>query len=99
MTIEEEQDCLAEGGEFHLAASPDDCRCRGNRGDANCDEAVNVFDIDPFVLAMVNQVQWEAAFHCNYLAAADLNCDGEVNAFDIDPFVACLAAGGCGQCD
>ena len=98
-TLMTEEYCLSQGGEFHVAPSPSECRCSGNRGDTNCDEAVDVFDIDPFVLAMVNQGQWEAAFGCDYFAAADLNCDGEVNAFDIDPFVACLAAGGCGQCD
>ena len=70
------------------------------RGDANCDDVVNTFDIDPFVLALVQgQDGWEAAFGntaCDYFCVCDANGDSAVNAFDIDPFVACIVAGGCG---
>jgi len=68
-------------------------------GDVNCDGATNVFDIDPFVLALVDEEGYEAAFpDCDYLRA-DTNCDGHVNVFDIDPFVECLVAGGGHTCD
>jgi len=75
-------------------------------GDLNCDGAVNVFDIDPFVLALTDPVEYAALFpSCAYLLA-DANHDGEVNVFDIDPFVqlltsapptaaCCNPAGGC----
>ena len=57
-------------------------------GDMNCDGAVNVFDIDPFVLAMTDQAAYEAEYpECVY-ENADVNGDGSVNSFDIDGFVA-----------
>ena len=70
-------------------------------GDLNCDAAVNVFDIDPFVLALTSAPEFGA-----YLAAypqcegmlADTNCDGQVNVFDIDPFVDCLVGAASPSC-
>jgi hypothetical protein len=63
-------------------------------GDVNCDGAVNVFDIDPFVLALTNPQGYAFALpSCNILTA-DANKDGLVNAFDIDPFVLLLTSGG-----
>jgi murein tripeptide amidase MpaA len=75
--------------------------CEHQLGDLNCDGLLNVFDIDPFVLALTSAPEFEA-----YYAAlpdcdgtlADINCDGMVNAFDIDPFVLCLTGGGCPPC-
>jgi hypothetical protein len=62
-------------------------------GDLNCDGAVNVFDIDPFVLALTNPAGYAAAHPaCDYMLA-DVNGDGAVNAFDIDPFVGVLTGG------
>jgi len=68
-------------------------------GDLNCDGAVDVFDIDPFILALTSAFD-EPPF-AGYLAAypdcdprlADVNGDGLVNVFDIDPFVAALTGG------
>lgn len=67
-------------------------------GDANCDGFVTNFDIDPFVLAVVNfaepnppagysagQACWDARG-----CWGDVNRDGGLSNFDIDPFVACL---------
>jgi len=51
---------------------------------------VNVFDIDPFVIALTDQPAWEAAYSCGFLCANDCNGDGTVNVFDIDPFVQIL---------
>lgn len=66
-------------------------------GDTNCDGAANLFDIDPFVLALTDQAAYEAAWPDCDIRTADADCNGEVNLFDIDPFVACLTAdGGCG---
>ena len=75
------------------------------RGDANCDNAVNVFDIDAFVIALAQgQAAWEAAYggplpwrpyyDCGYTCLNDCNADGAVNVFDIDPFVELLIGGG-----
>ena len=61
-------------------------------GDLNCDSAVNVFDIDPFVLALTDEAGYAEKYpDCDYLLA-DINGDGSVNVFDIDPFVALLTA-------
>ena len=63
------------------------------RGDLNCDNSVNVFDIDPFVLALTSGPGCEPYYDeypdCDCMLA-DINCDGNVNVFDIDPFVQCL---------
>ena len=61
-------------------------------GDLNCDGTVNVFDIDPFVLALTDAAGYALLFPaCDYLLA-DANGDGMVNVFDIDPFVALLTS-------
>jgi len=59
-------------------------------GDVNCDDLVNNFDIDPFVLALTDPNEYQKRFPtCNYLTA-DANLDGVVDNFDIDPFVRLL---------
>ena len=71
-------------------------RCLGLlAADANCDGALNAFDIDPFVVGLTTgQAGWEAlpTSTCDYYCAIDVNGDGLVNAFDIDPFVQRLTA-------
>jgi hypothetical protein len=63
-------------------------------GDLNCDGSIDVFDIDPFVLALATPEAYVAAYpDCDYMLA-DINGDGAVNAFDIDPFVILLTGGG-----
>jgi hypothetical protein len=63
-------------------------------GDLNCDGSIDVFDIDPFVLALTNPEAYAAAYpDCDHMLA-DINGDGAVNAFDIDPFVILLSGGG-----
>jgi len=62
-------------------------------GDVNCDSAVNVFDIDPFVLALTDMDRYRAAHPGCDPGSADINGDGAVNVFDIDPFVSLLVGG------
>ncbi|HOO16198.1 MAG TPA: hypothetical protein PLU99_03735 [Phycisphaerae bacterium] len=62
----------------------------GLPGDLNCDGAVNVFDIDPFVLALTDAAAYDAAYPTCDIELADVNDDGQINAFDIDPFVLLL---------
>jgi hypothetical protein len=62
-------------------------------GDLNCDGAVNVFDIDPFVLALTDAAGYAGQYPTCNRDLADLNRDGLVNAFDIDPFVSRLTGG------
>jgi hypothetical protein len=65
-----------------------------HRADTNCDNVVNNFDIDSFVLALTDVAGYEAAFPDCDIFNADVSCNGRVDNFDIDPFVACLT-GGC----
>jgi hypothetical protein len=57
-------------------------------GDANCDGAVDLFDIDAFVLAASNPAAYAANFPGCPLDLCDCNGDGSVDVFDIDAFVA-----------
>src|SRR5262249_26663429 len=64
-------------------------------GDLNCDGKVDFDDIDPFVIALIDQSQYESLHpDCNY-ANADVNNDGLVDFNDIDSFVTCLVNNGC----
>jgi hypothetical protein len=56
-------------------------------GDVNCDNAVNYFDIDPFVIALLDADTYAAQFPACDALTADMNQDGVVNYFDLDPFV------------
>lgn len=56
-------------------------------GDANCDGVRNNFDIDPFVLAIVNRAAWMAAFPGCDMENLDTNNDGRFDNFDIDSFI------------
>jgi hypothetical protein len=60
---------------------------RLEHGDLNCDGAVNAFDIDPFVAALVDPTEYQAQYADCDATLADLNLDGCVDVFDIDPFV------------
>jgi hypothetical protein len=60
-------------------------------GDLNCDGVVDVDDINPFVLAIVDPVAYQAAYpNCNFLNG-DCNGDGFVDFDDINAFVALLS--------
>ncbi|MBK8915341.1 MAG: hypothetical protein IPM64_12215 [Phycisphaerales bacterium] len=64
-------------------------------GDMNCDGVITNFDIDPFVLALVDAESYEAQFPDCSILNGDINSDGQFNNFDIDPFVACIINLGC----
>ena len=53
-------------------------------GDVNCDGAVNLLDVGPFV---------DLISDGEFLAKADINGDGTVNLLDVGPFVALLSGG------
>ncbi|MGH6959255.1 MAG: hypothetical protein ACREE7_02105 [Dongiaceae bacterium] len=59
-------------------------------GDLNCDGALNNFDVDPFVLALLDPAAYAAAHPDCDIANADVNGDRRVNNFDIDAFVRLL---------
>ncbi|MGE0481407.1 MAG: hypothetical protein AB7Q17_13140 [Phycisphaerae bacterium] len=97
-------DCFNFGGTYQGNAVP--CgSCGGGpcagvlAGDSNGDGFVNNFDIDPFVLALIDPAGYTALFcggdpQC-VICRNDMNADGAVNNFDIDPFVLCLVSGSC----
>lgn len=59
-------------------------------GDMNCDGTVNNFDIDAFVLALVDPTGYAAAFPSCDRLHGDIDRSGAMNNFDIDPFVNCI---------
>ncbi len=61
-------------------------------GDMNCDGVVNNGDIDPFVLALNSQPDYELAYPDCDFNNGDINGDGFVNNGDIDPFVTLLSS-------
>ncbi|MFH1748666.1 MAG: hypothetical protein ABIG44_16650 [Planctomycetota bacterium] len=62
-------------------------------GDLNCDGAVDVYDIDPFICAVSPNCDYAAEFpDCNPITG-DCNADGIVNAYDIDGFIALIGGG------
>lgn len=72
---------------------PDECETAFSRGDLNCDERINNFDIDPFVLALIDSATYNEMYSACDVLLADINQDGAVNNFDIDPFVSLLIGG------
>lgn len=70
-------------------------RIPGRRGDMNCDGVVNNFDIDPFILAIADEVAYSEQYPDCYRRNGDINGDGRVDNFDIGPFVNCVQNRGC----
>jgi hypothetical protein len=56
-------------------------------GDVNCDGAVNLGDINPFVEALSDPEGYQNAYPNCWPSNADVNGDGSVNFGDINPFV------------
>ncbi|QOJ15372.1 MAG: hypothetical protein HRU75_12330 [Planctomycetia bacterium] len=56
-------------------------------GDANCDGRFDNFDIDPFVLKLVEPGVYDAQYPGCNPDNTDINGDGRFDNFDIDPFV------------
>ncbi|TWT41211.1 hypothetical protein RAS1_39050 [Phycisphaerae bacterium RAS1] len=68
------------------------CPCANQTpGDANCDDSVNVLDINAFVLSISDPVAYLSQFSC--LENCDVNLDGSIDVLDINPFIALLSAG------
>lgn len=67
----------------------------GGRGDVTCDAALTNFDVDPFVLALVDPMGYAIAFPFCDARRADFDGDGELTNFDVDAFVTCLVNLGC----
>ncbi len=59
-------------------------------GDLNCDGAVDFGDINPFVLALVNPIEYGNMYPTCDILNGDINDDGTVDFGDINPFVLLL---------
>jgi hypothetical protein len=59
-----------------------------DRGDLNCDSAVDFGDINPFVLILTDPAGWQATYPGCPFSTGDINGDGAVDFADINPFVA-----------
>jgi hypothetical protein len=63
-------------------------------GDSNCDGVLNLFDIDPFVLAVLaGQGAWSSTYDCDFECANDIDDNGQVTFFDVDPFIDLIFGG------
>ncbi len=67
------------------------CGATGQKGDLNCDGAVNFLDINPFVQALSDPAGYAAANPWCDINNGDLNGDGRVDFTDINAFVTALA--------
>lgn len=62
------------------------------KGDLNCDGAVNNFDVDPFVHALVSPETYAVSYPGCRMMNADMDSSNSVTMFDIDPFLVALGA-------
>lgn len=69
--------------------------CEYALGDLNCDGEVDFFDIDAFLLALLDPPAYAAQYPDCYHELADADASGIVDLFDLDPFVVCVLNGGC----
>ena len=56
-------------------------------GDPNCDDRIDAFDIEPFLVALFDPDEYESRFPDCDISRADVNIDGEIDEFDIEPFL------------
>lgn len=92
--IDRDRDGFLDRDELDAGANPADPASTPDNtprpGDLNCDQQINNFDIDAFVLAVTNPQAYETVHPDCLRSNADCNGDGRVDNFDIDAFVALL---------
>jgi hypothetical protein len=59
-------------------------------GDLDCDCELSAFDIEPFILALVDPASYAVRYPDCSRELADLNRDGVIDVFDIEPFAEAL---------
>ena len=59
----------------------------GGLGDLNCDGVVDTFDIEPFLVALFEPLEYSLRYPDCDIMRGDTNRDGSVNAFDIESFL------------
>lgn len=83
-------DCEPVSSDHNSDGIPDECSPEPSRGDLNCDAAIDVLDINPFVLALLDPGAYAAAYPECDAALADINQDGAANVLDINPFISLI---------
>lgn len=63
---------------------PDECDAVA--GDMNCDGTVDMLDVAPFVLALIDPAQYDTEFPSCHVMIADTNNDCRLDGADIGPF-------------
>ena len=64
--------------------------CPSNVGDLNCDDRMDAFDIEPFLIAVFEPWNYAPRYPDCDIRRGDINFDGSVNAFDVEPFLVLL---------
>ena len=59
----------------------------GGLGDLNCDGVVDTFDIEPFLVALFEPLEYSLRYPDCDIMRGDTNRDGSVTAFDIESFL------------
>lgn len=61
------------------------------QGDVNCDGSLDLRDVEPFILALLDPAEYEKQFPDCEIDRADMNADGSVDLVDVEPFVEALS--------
>lgn len=61
-------------------------QCQATAGDMNCDGAVNVDDVSPFVGALIDRDAQQAESPACDVMRADVNADGQIDGRDVQQF-------------
>ncbi|MFH1747309.1 MAG: hypothetical protein ABIG44_09735 [Planctomycetota bacterium] len=87
---------IASGGSADENSNGIPDECEFTLGDLNCDDNVNSYDIDGFVLAVSSYPDFDE-YHQLYPECnpwmANCNHDGIVNSYDIDCFIDLVGGG------
>jgi len=89
--LRRQSECLALGGVYQGHDTLcDPSPCPPPLGNPNCDLVVDVNDIPPFILALIDPAAYAAAYPGCDRMQADVNQDGQVDGRDVAPFAALL---------
>jgi len=84
------QPAIARLHMFHIGQGIDDFQFNTPapvlRGDMECDGDVDDFDVEPFVLALIDAPTYIAAYPTCDIRRADMNCDRKVDGLDVQGF-------------
>ena len=59
-------------------------------GDLNCDGSLDLTDVEPFILALIDPDEYPKQYPACDLMLGDVNADGSVDLVDVEPFIELL---------